>query len=121
MKKLPLILSAWFAAALLSSCSPLHPDVRPEVAQPLNEAVHLSGYWSPDGTAILAKLNQAASVPNLNSDEQNKIRDTTIATLARVYRYGFGNIPGAERGAPQTETNSGPRDSPMPSMGSVQH
>jgi hypothetical protein len=109
------------SAALLSSCAPLHPDIRPEVAKPLNEAVHLSGYWTPNKAAIMAKLNQAASVPNLNSDEQNKIRDTTIATLARVPRYGFGNIPGAERGAPQTETNYGPRDSPMPSMGSAQH
>jgi hypothetical protein len=91
------------SAALLGSCAPLRPGIRPEVAQPLNEAVHLSGYWSPDGTAIMAKLNQAASVPNLNSDEQNKIRDTTIATLARIPRNAFWNVPGGQSGAPPRE------------------
>lgn len=90
------------SAAVLGSCAPLHPNIRPEVSQPLNEAVRLSGYWSPDKDAIMAKLNQAAAVPNLNSDEQNKIRDTAIAPLARV-RYAFWKVPGAERGAPQRE------------------
>jgi hypothetical protein len=71
------------SAALLASCAPLHPDIRPEVAKPLNEAMHLSGYWTPNRDAIMAKLNQAASVPNLNSDEQNKIRATAAIALAK--------------------------------------
>jgi hypothetical protein len=71
------------SVALLSSCTPLHPDIRPEVAEPLNEAVHLSGYWTPNRAAIMAKLNQAASVPNLNSDEQKRIHDTAAIALAK--------------------------------------
>ena len=104
-----------FSAALLGSCAPLHPDIRPEVSRPLNEAMHLSGYWTPNRAAITAKLNQAVSVPNLNSAEQIKIRDTTIATLARVPRNGLWNIPGGQSGAPQGDAmpnnslnNSGP-------------
>ena len=104
------------SAALLNTCSPLHPDVRPEVSQPLNEAMHLSGYWTPNKATITAKLNQAASVPNLTSDEQKRIHDTAIATLARVPRNGLSNIPGAESGTAQRDTmpsnnslnNSGP-------------
>jgi hypothetical protein len=71
-----IVFAALLSAALLNSCGPLHPGVRPEVAQPLNEALRLSGYWTPNKTAIIAKLNQAASVPNLNSDEQERIRAT---------------------------------------------
>ena len=71
------------SAALLGSCAPLHPDVRPEVAQPLNEAMHLSGYWTPKKATITAKLNQAASVPNLTSDEQYKIRTTAAIVLSK--------------------------------------
>jgi hypothetical protein len=67
------------SAVLLSS----YPDVRPEVAQPLNEAMHLSGYWSPNKAAIMAKLNQAASMPNLTSDEQYKISAAAAIALAK--------------------------------------
>jgi hypothetical protein len=62
----------------------LHPNVRPEVAQPLNDAVHLSGYWTPNRAAIVAKLDQAASVPNLNSDEQKQIQTTAAVALAKI-------------------------------------
>ena len=80
-----------FSAALLSSCSS-PSDIRPEVAQPLDEARLLANGWS-DRAAVIAKLNQAASVPNLNKDEQDKIRATTIYALAR---NGAGPIPGPE-------------------------
>jgi len=83
------------SAALLSSCAPLHPDIRPEVAQPLDEARLLANGWS-NRAVVMAKLNQAASVPNLNRDEQDKIRATTIYALAR---NGFGGVPGGESGA----------------------
>ena len=82
--RVPIISAALLSAALLGSCAPIPADVRPEVAQPLNEALHLSGYWTPDRAAIMAKLNQAESVPNLNSDEQSKIRATTAIVLANV-------------------------------------
>lgn len=79
------ILVTLFSAVLLSLCStPTPNDIRPEVAQPLNEALHLSGYWSPNKAAIVAKLNQASSVPNLNSDERSKIHDTATIVLAKV-------------------------------------
>jgi hypothetical protein len=81
-----LVYATLVSAVLLSSCaSPTPTNVRPEVAQPLNEAVHLSGYWTPDKVAILAKFNQAASVPNLNSDEQNKVSNTRAIIVARVH------------------------------------
>lgn len=83
-----------FSAALLGSCAPLHPDIRPEVARPLDEARILANGWS-NNAVVIAKLNQAASVPNLNKDEQDKIRATTIYALAR---NGAGPIPGAESG-----------------------
>ena len=95
------------SAALLSSCAPLHPDIRPEVAQPLDEARLLANGWA-DRAAVRAKLHQAASVPNLNKDEQDKIRATTIYALAR---NGVGPIPGpVERGATPNDSlnNSGP-------------
>jgi hypothetical protein len=76
-------LAALVSAALLSSCAPLHSDIRPEVARPLKEAMHLSGYWRPNKAAIRAKLNQAASVPNLNGDEQKRIQTTAAIVLAK--------------------------------------
>ena len=83
-----------FSAALLSSCSsPMPADIRPEVARPLDDARLLANGWA-DRAAVRAKLNQAASVPNLNKDEQDKIRATTIYALAR---NGVGPIPGAEQ------------------------
>ncbi len=84
---------------LPGSCAPLHPDIRPEVSQPLDEARVLANGWS-DKAVVMAKINQAASIPNLNRDEQNKIRDITIYALART---GRGPIPGAESGAPPRE------------------
>jgi hypothetical protein len=83
------------SAALLSACSSATPaDIRPEVAQPLNEALHLSGYWTPDKAAIMAKLDQAASVPNLNSGEQNQIRATAAVALAKLPPNGSRMLPG---------------------------
>jgi len=61
-------------AVLLSSCSS-PSDIRPEVAQPLKEAAMLA--HRGDQTFIMVKLSQAASVPNLNKDEQDKIRKVT--------------------------------------------
>jgi len=91
-----LVSTTLLSVALLGSCAPLHPDVRPEVAQPLDEARVLANGWSAKAV-VMAKLNQAASVPNLNKDEQDKVRATTIYALARS---GYGSfIPGAESGA----------------------
>jgi hypothetical protein len=61
----------------------------------LDEARLLANGWS-NRAVVMAKLNQAASVPNLNRDEQDKIRATTIYALAR---NGFGGVPGGESGA----------------------
>jgi hypothetical protein len=84
------IFAAIFSAALLSSCSSETPsDVRPEVAQPLKEAVYLS-YQFPGERAIRAKLNQAASVPNLNKDEQDKIRKVTAFLNSQVRNRAGG-------------------------------
>jgi hypothetical protein len=88
------IVSITLFSALLSSCSSATPsDVRPEVAQPLDEARLLANGWA-DRAAVRAKLNQAASVHNLNKDEQDKIRATTIYALAR---NGVGPILGPEQ------------------------
>jgi len=100
------------SAALLASCAPLHPGMRPEVAQPLNEARVLANGWG-DKAVVIAKLNQAASVPDLNTDEENEIRATTIYALARA---GSGGIPGAQPGAPvpeMTPSNSLNRSGPL--------
>lgn len=86
-------------AALLGACSSPPSDIRPEVAQPLNEARVLANGWS-DKAAVMAKLNQAAAVPNLNQDEQDKIHATAIYALAR---NGYRSIPGSQSGAPQRE------------------
>jgi len=85
-----------FSALLSSYSSAIAADIRPEVAQPLDEARVLANGWSAKAV-VMAKLNQAASVPNLNKDEQDKVRATTIYALARS---GYGSfIPGAESGA----------------------
>jgi len=79
-----------FSAALLSSCSSGTPsDVRPEVSRPLNEAVLLS-YQSPENPTITAKLNQAASVANLNSDEQDKIRNVKAFLVHKLENRAGG-------------------------------
>jgi hypothetical protein len=87
-----IVFATIFSAALLSSySSAIAADVRPEVARALNEARVLANGWS-DKAAAMAKINQAASVPNLNKDEQDKIRATTIYALARQALprpYGF--------------------------------
>jgi hypothetical protein len=107
MKKLPLIFSALFSAVLLVSCSS-PANIRPEVAQPLDKARRLANGWS-DKAAVTAKLNQAASVPNLSKDEQDQIRATTIYALARA--GSGGGIPASESGVqremtPQSSVNS---------------
>ena len=112
------VFATLISAVLLSSySSAMAADVRPEVSGPLDEARILANGWS-DNAAVMAKLNQAASVPNLNKDEQDKIRATTSYALARA---GWLRAAGGERGAPQTETIYAPADRPMPSMGSVPH
>jgi hypothetical protein len=79
---------------LLSSCSSAVPaDIRPEVARPLNEARVLANAGS-DKAAIMAKLNKAAAVSNLNSDERQQIRSTGEYALARAGRVS-GGPPGA--------------------------
>jgi hypothetical protein len=55
----------------------------------LNEVRVLANGWG-DKAAVIAKLNQAATVPNLNTDEENEIRATTIYALGRA---GFGGTP----------------------------
>jgi len=112
MKKLPLIFSILFTA-LLSSCASLHDDIRPEVAQPLDQARALANGWS-DKAVVIAKLNQAAAVPNLSKDEQDQIRATTIYALARA--GSGGGIPGSQPGAPAAEvapSNSLNRSGPL--------
>jgi hypothetical protein len=103
-----------FSAALLSSCSSATPsDVRPEVAQPLKEVSHLVRAVRPDRAAIMAKLNQAESVPNLNSDERHQI---VLAKRDIRVLIGPGIPVGADSGEPQRDTmpsnnvlnNSGP-------------
>jgi len=83
-----------FSAALLCSCSSPWPavssmmpaDVRPEVAQPLNEARRLAGFIRPDQSAIRIQLSQAESVPDLNRDE----RDQICIARAVALRSGCG-------------------------------
>lgn len=75
------------AVLLASYSSAMAADIRPEVAQPLDKARVLANGWG-DKAAIIAKLNQAASVPNLSRDEQEQIRAITIYALARA---GNGN------------------------------
>jgi hypothetical protein len=101
------------STALLGACSSRTPaNVRPEVARPLDEARALANGWG-EKAVVMAKLSQAASVPNLNADEQNEIRATTTYALARV---GSGGIPGAAPGAPareMTPANSLNRSGPL--------
>jgi hypothetical protein len=92
MKQLPHILSALFSAALLSSYSPaIAADIRPEVARPLDEARVLANGWA-DRAAIMAKLNQAASVPNLNKDERHQLRATGEYVFARAANARSANL-----------------------------
>jgi len=85
-----IVFVAQFSAALLSSCSSGAPsDVRTEVSRPLKEAVYLS-YQFPDNSAISAKLTQAASVPNLNKDEQDKIRKVKAFLISQKWNRAGG-------------------------------
>jgi beta-lactamase regulating signal transducer with metallopeptidase domain len=63
----------------------LRGEVRPEIAQPLQQAVQLAKATHPDPAAIIEKFNQAAAVPNLNRDEEN--------TLGRARTILFGAKP----------------------------
>jgi|GEM_PF-2260776 len=101
------------AVLLASHSSAMAADIRPEVAQPLDKARLLANGWG-DKAAIIAKLNQAASVPNLNKDEQDQIRAITIYALARA--GSGGGIPGSQPGAPAAEmtpSNSLNRSGPL--------
>jgi hypothetical protein len=108
----PIVSATLLSAALLASCAPSHPGMRPDVVQPLNEARVLANGWG-DKAVVIAKLNQAASVPNLSTDEENEIRATAIYALARA---GSGGSPGAQPGAPASEmtpSNSLTRSGPL--------
>lgn len=75
------------AIALSSCASPMPADVRPEVAQPLNQAIHLADLGKPEAQ-VMAKLDQAASVPNLNNDERYQIQETKTLMFAKLrFRY----------------------------------
>ena len=77
------------SAALFSSySSAIAADIRPEVARPLNDARVLANGWG-DRAAIMAKLNQAASVPNLSKDELHQIRATGEYAFARAAGRGY--------------------------------
>jgi|KBSSwiStaDraftv2_1062776.scaffolds.fasta_scaffold3869898_1 hypothetical protein len=82
-----------FSALLSSYSSAIAADIRPEVAQPLDQArVLVNG--GADKAAIVVKLNQAASVPNLNSDERHQIVIAREYALARLkHRL---SVPGVE-------------------------
>lgn len=85
MKKLTLLFSALVSATLLSSYSAvIAADIRPEVAEPLDQARVLAKNWRDHRAAIMANLNQAASVPNLNEDEVRRIRATGDYVFARA-------------------------------------
>ena len=90
-----LVSAALFSAVLLSSySSAIAAPIRPEVARPLDEAKVLANGWG-DKATVIAKLNQAASVPNLNKDERHQIRAIGDYALARVGRGNFPNSGGA--------------------------
>ena len=85
-----IVFAALVSAALLSSCSSETPsDVRTEVSRPLNEAILLS-YQFPTSDTIEAKLNQTASVPNLNKDEQDKIRKVKAFLVSKLENRAGG-------------------------------
>jgi hypothetical protein len=85
-----LVYAALVSAALLSSCSSQTPsDVRPEVSRPLSEAVTLS-YQMGTNAGSMAKLNQAASVPNLNKDERDKIRKVKSFVVSQEWNRAGG-------------------------------
>jgi len=95
-----IVLISLFSVALFSSySSAIAADIRPEVARPLDDARVMVNGWSARA-AIMAKLDQAASVPNLSKEEQAKIRATTIYALGRFHHESAN---WTQRGAPQRE------------------
>jgi hypothetical protein len=83
-----IIFATLFSAALISSySSAIAADVRPEVAQPLDDARVLANGGTSDKATIVAKLNQAASIPNLNSNERHKIAVTRDYVISRVGQF----------------------------------
>lgn len=92
------------SAALLASCAPSHSGMRPEVVQPLNEARVLANGWG-DKAGVMAKLNQAASVPNLNKDELHQIRATGEYALTRVGNGYAATMPLQSDSAPPSSQN----------------
>jgi hypothetical protein len=82
-----LVFATLISAALFSSySSAIAAAIRPEVAQPLNEARLLANGWG-DKAAIVAKLNQAASISNLTSDERHQIVVTRDYAISRVGQF----------------------------------
>jgi hypothetical protein len=60
-----------FCVALLGSTLPAAAaTIRPEIAQPLNEAVQLSHTLHPDKVAIVEKWKAAQAVPGKTREEQ---------------------------------------------------
>jgi hypothetical protein len=53
--------------------SPNQTLIRPEVTQLLNQATRLSNAIHPDKAAIMAKLQEAATVPNISVAEKNRV------------------------------------------------
>jgi hypothetical protein len=86
-----LVFATLISAVLLSSySSAIAAAIRPEVAGPLDEARVLANGGS-EKARIEAKLNQAASVPNLNSDERHQIvvvRDYVISRVGQLSDHG---------------------------------
>lgn len=77
------ILIIALSALALSGCASWMPaDVRPEVAQPLNEARDFADSREPDWAMV--KIHEAASVSNLNSDERYQIQLTRASVLHRL-------------------------------------
>lgn len=90
------VFATLLSAGLLGSCSS-PSDIRPEVAQPLNEARVLAN-GGGDRSAIMAKINQAASVPNLSGDERQQIVITRDYALSRAGRFAGGAVVPTEHG-----------------------
>ena len=86
-----LVYATLVSAVLLSSySSAIAAPIRSEVARPLDEARVLANGWG-DRATVMAKLNQAASIPNLNKDERRQIRVIGEYVLARVGHWNFAH------------------------------
>jgi hypothetical protein len=60
-------------AALLGSAFPVAAAVRPEISQPLKEAVRLSQAIHPDKMAIAERIRTAEAVPNQTLNEKSYV------------------------------------------------